>query len=88
MQIDGDYYAQEGTKLVLHTGNSSVSGGGSSWGSSITVNIGGTSKTLTIPSNPNTHWTTRIYAGASGTAANAAATNPYLKVTDDNTYRN
>lgn len=36
----------------------------------------------------NTHWTTRLYAGASGTAANAAATNPYLKVTDDNTYRN
>lgn len=51
MQIDGDYYAQEGTKLVLHTGNSSVSGGGSSGGSSITVNIGGTSKTLTIPTS-------------------------------------
>ena len=39
---------------VLHTGNSSVSGGGSTWGSSITVKINGTSKTLTIPSNPNT----------------------------------
>lgn len=39
---------------VLHTGNSSVSGGGSSVGSSITVNIGGTSKTLTIPSNAST----------------------------------
>lgn len=38
---------------LLDIGNSSVSGGGSSWGSSITVNIGGTSKTLTIPSNPN-----------------------------------
>ena len=36
--------------LLLHLGNSSVSGGGSSVGSSITVNIGGTSKTLTIPS--------------------------------------
>lgn len=36
----------------------------------------------------NTHYTTRLYAGASGTAANAAATNPYLKITDDNTYRN
>lgn len=75
-------------KTILDSNNSSVSGGGSSWGSSITVKINGTSKTLTIPSNPNTHWTTRIYAGASGTAANAAATNPYLKVTDDNTYRN
>lgn len=36
----------------------------------------------------NTHYTTKLYAGASGTAANAAASNPYLKVTDDNTYRN
>lgn len=36
----------------------------------------------------NTHYTTRLYVGASGTAANAAATSPYLKVTDDNTYRN
>lgn len=36
----------------------------------------------------NTHYTTKLYAGASGTAANAAASNPYLKVTDDNAYRN
>jgi hypothetical protein len=35
---------------VLTNQNSSVSGGGSSVGSSITVDIGGTSKTLTIPS--------------------------------------
>lgn len=46
-----------------------------------------------VPSNAvftdtNTHYTTRIYAGASGTAANAAATSPYIKITDDNTYRN
>ena len=39
---------------ILHVGNSSVSGGGSTWGSSITVKINGTSKTLTIPNNPNT----------------------------------
>lgn len=39
---------------VLTTKNTSVSGGGSSWGSSITVTINGTSKTLTIPYNPNT----------------------------------
>jgi hypothetical protein len=36
----------------------------------------------------DTHYTTRIYAGASGTAANAAVTSPYVKITDDNTYRN
>ena len=36
----------------------------------------------------NTHYTTRLYAGASGTAANSATTSPYIKVTDDNTCRN
>lgn len=36
----------------------------------------------------NTHYTTKLYAGASGTAANSATTSPYIKVTDDNTYRN
>ena len=41
-------------QAILHSGNSSVSGGGSTWGSSITVKINGTSKTLTIPANPNT----------------------------------
>lgn len=46
--------------------------------------------TWQVPPNTdtNTHYTTRIYAGASGTAANAAATSPYIKITDDNTYRN
>lgn len=43
-----------GWKKLLDSSNSSVSGGGSTWGSSITVNINGTSKTLTIPGNPNT----------------------------------
>lgn len=42
------------TATLLHSENSSVSGGGSTWGSSITVKINGTSKTLTIPANPNT----------------------------------
>lgn len=46
-----------------------------------------------VPSNAvftdtNTHWTTRIYAGASGAASHAATSNPYIKITDDNTYRN
>lgn len=36
----------------------------------------------------NTHYTTRLYAGASGTAANSETTSPYIKVTDDDTYRN
>ena len=41
---------------LLDSSNSSVSGGGNTWGSSITVNINGTSKTLTIPNNPNTDY--------------------------------
>ena len=41
---------------LLDSSNSSVSGGGSTWGSSITVNINGTSKILTIPGNPNTDY--------------------------------
>lgn len=55
---------------------------------SFTMNQSGNTTIELTDNNTNTHWTTRIYAGASGTAANAAATNPYLKVTDDNTYRN
>ena len=41
---------------LLDSSNSSISGGGNTWGSSITVNINGTSKTLTIPNNPNTDY--------------------------------
>jgi hypothetical protein len=40
------------------------------------------------PSDTNTHYTTRIYAGASGTASNSSASDPYVKITDDNVYRN
>ena len=35
----------------------------------------------------NTHYTTGITAGASGTTTNAVATNPYIKVKDDSTHR-
>ena len=41
-------------KTLLDSSNSSVSGGGSTWGSSITVKLGGSNVTLTIPANPNT----------------------------------
>ena len=41
---------------LLDSSNSNVSGGGNAWGSSITININGTSKTLTIPGNPNTDY--------------------------------
>ena len=44
---------------LLDSNNSSVSGGGNAWGSSITININGISKTLTIPNNPNTDITVK-----------------------------
>ena len=47
---------------MFHTGNLSVSGGGSSWGSSITINLNGTPTTLTIPDNPSSLST--IYSGS------------------------
>lgn len=43
--------------------------------------------TISIPANTDTHWTTGISAGASGTASNASASNPYIKVSDSGTYR-
>lgn len=39
-------------RAILDDSNTSVSGGGSSWGDSITININGTSTTLTIPNQP------------------------------------
>ena len=39
-------------RTILDDSNTSVSGGGSNWGDSITVNINGTSTTLTIPNQP------------------------------------
>lgn len=60
--------ATSASRTILDSGNSSVSGGGSSWGSSITVKINDTTKTLTIPSNPNT-WRgiTDSYSGTDST---------------------
>lgn len=61
------------------------------WGTTSTIaTVGGVDITVTMPANPdtNTHYTTRLYTGASGAVANAVATNPYLTVTDNNTYRN
>lgn len=61
------------------------------WNTTSTVaTVGNTDITIKLPANPNTdtHYTTRLYTGASGATANAVVTNPYLAVTDNNTYRN
>ena len=42
---------------------------------------------VTLPASVDTHHKTGIKAGASGTNSNSAATNPYIKVLDETTYR-
>ena len=75
------------TQTATHGGTVTVIDG-------ITVNSKGhvtsyNTKTVTLPADNNTHYTTHLYAG-SGTAANAATTNGNTKLTicDDTTVRN
>lgn len=60
------------------------------WGTTSTIGtVGGTTLKVTMPSNPNTdtHYTTGIVAGGTGATANASATNPYIAIKDNSTYR-
>lgn len=64
------------------------------WGSSTTIatiSKNNTTKTLSVkmPANPNTHYTTMMYIGATNVKSNAATTNgnTYLKLYDDSTKR-
>lgn len=59
-----------------------------SWGAKSVVGVvEDVSLTVTMPSNPNTHYNTGIRAGASSTIYNSTVNNPYIKVLDDNTYK-
>ena len=53
-----------------------------------TYSLGKSVPSTAVFTDTNTHYTTRLYTGASGTATNTALSNPYIKVTDDNSYRN
>ena len=44
-------------------------------------------RTVTLPSDSNTHYTTHLYATTSTGTANAATSNPYLRLFDDSTAR-
>ena len=44
-------------------------------------------RTITLPSDSNTHYTTHLYATTSNGTANAATSNPYLRLFDDSTAR-
>ena len=62
------------------------------WNTSSTIaTIGGNNITVTMPANPNTdtHYTTGITAGATGTTSNSATTNgnTFIKIKDNSTHR-
>lgn len=59
-----------------------------SWGAkSVVGSIDDIALTVTMPSNPNTHYDTSIRVGTSGTTTNNSENNPYLKILDNNTYK-
>lgn len=72
---------------ILNTGTTSFTQTLTSGTKIGSIKINGTSTDIYAPTNTDTHWTTGIRVGASGTNSNAAATNPYLKVLDNTTYR-
>ena len=58
-------------------------------GDNIKIVADATNDKITISAtDTNTHYTTKIYAGTSGTTGNTSSDNPYVKVADDGTYRN
>lgn len=86
---DGCLYSGNAKVLTAHQAVSN-SAPTLAWGTTSTVGtVGGTALTVTMPGNPNTdtHWTSGLYIGASNTKANAAATNPYVKLYDNDTKR-
>ncbi len=61
-----------------------------SWGKSATIGtIGNTTFSVTMPANPDSHYATHLYVGASGAASSAATGNgnTYIKLYDNSTAR-
>ena len=84
--VDNHYTPASSTTIGFTSGDNYIKGIRVDAKGHITAVVTGTPKDTNT--DTDTHYTTRIYAGNSGTAANESATNPYLKVTDNNTYRN
>lgn len=58
------------------------------WGTTSDIGTAGNvTYKVTMPANPNTHYTTGMYIGASNAKSNAAVTSPYVKLYDDSTKR-
>jgi hypothetical protein len=54
VQLDGYATNEYVNETFLKKSNLSVTGGGSTWQSSLTITLNGTATTLTLPANPNT----------------------------------
>ena len=73
------------------TANASPAHGGTFSVPQVTVDAYGratlANRTITLPGDSNTHYTTHLYATTSTGTANAATSNPYLRLFDDSTAR-
>lgn len=58
------------------------------WGTTSTIGtVGGTALTVTMPANPNTHYTTGISVGNNDGTVSAVTYDPYITIKDDNMHR-
>lgn len=78
-----------GTYLRLFDNNTArqsikITGSGAT---SVSSDANGVITISSTDTNTNTHYTTGITAGASGTTSNSATSNPYIKIKDDSTHR-
>lgn len=86
ISVGGTAYTPDASALV--TIPVSATGNTLQWGAATKIaDIGGLALNVTLPANPNTHYSTGITAGASGTTSNSQATDPYIKIKDDSAHR-
>lgn len=72
------------TSIATSTGTSQISLNANT---KYQLTAGGTTYVFTTPKDTDTHHTTGIKAGATGTNSHSSAYNPYIKVLDNTTYR-
>ena len=72
------------TSIATSTGTSQISLNANT---KYQLTAGGTTYIFTTPQDSDTHYTTGIKAGATGTNSHSSAYNPYVKVLDNTTYR-
>ena len=82
--VDTDYLTLPGLDDYNFASNDATL----AWGGTTEIGTAGNvTYKVTMPANPNTHYTTGMYVGASNVKSNAAVTSPYVKLYDDSSKR-